>query len=269
MALRIGIAGRQNTGKSYSRKFIKNGEECFVLSPSRKMNHLFKSDGKAVEKLDIATTASPSIEEIMKVTKLGRRSDVVKACLNKTDLKLKGNYDVIDTLQELETYLQFIDKQYKSIKNLFLPDFTHYVSRILAQKEFITRKSGGDAYQRFWELAGDALNNFFLSIDDLREDLLVITEFHTEYDEVDGVYKIFVPGGKMLNDKFLADSYYDVLLYTCVLDDADGIKEEDRYKFVTKRTDKYNARCAGLFDEAMIPNNIQVVIDKVRKYNNI
>jgi hypothetical protein len=269
MALRIGIAGRQNTGKSYSRKFIKKGEECFVISPSRKMNHLFDSKNKAVERLDIATEKSKSIADIMQSAGLSTRAKVVNACMLKTNLTITGNYDIVQTLQELEIYLNFIDKKYLNIKNIFLPDFTHYISRILADDKFISRKAGGEAFQRFWELAADALNRFFLSIDELREDLVVITEFHTEYDEIDGTYKIFVPGGKMLTEKFLPDSYYDVLLYTHVLDDEDSIKEEDRYKFVTKRTGKYNARCAGLFTEAMIPNNIDIVIEKVRNYNNL
>ena len=152
---------------------------------------------------------------------------------------------------------------------LILPDFTHYISEVIANKNFILRKSGGEAFQRFWELAADALNNFITSIDELREDLLVVTEFHCEFNEANNMYEIFVPGGKMLKDKFLPDSYYDVMLYTHVLEDAEGIKQGDRYKFVTRRTDKYNARCLNLFEEAYIPNDLQMVSDKVREYVGI
>lgn len=155
------------------------------------------------------------------------------------------------------------------IKVIILPDFTHYISKILATKSFIEQKSGGQAFQRFWELAANALNSFFLHIDKLPEDLIVVTEFHIEFDESANMYKIFVPGGKMLNDKFLADSYYDILLYTHVESEDDFPEDEDRYKFVTKRIGKYNARSAGLFKEPFVENNLQEVIDRVKKYNGL
>ena len=83
------------------------------------------------------------------------------------------------------------------------------------------------------------------------------------------MFEIFVPGGKMLKDKFLPDSYYDVMLYTHVLEDDGTIKQSDRYKFVTHRTDKYNARCLNLFEETYIPNDLQLVVDKVKDYIGI
>jgi hypothetical protein len=112
------------------------------------------------------------------------------------------------------------------------------------------------------------LNNFITSIDELREDLLVVTEYHCEYNESNGMFEIFVPGGKMLKEKFLPDSYYDVLLYTHVVEE-DGTPQSQRYKFVTHRSDKYNARCLNLFEETYIPNDLQLVIDKVREYIGI
>ena len=83
------------------------------------------------------------------------------------------------------------------------------------------------------------------------------------------MYEIFVPGGKMLKEKFLPDSYYDVMLYTHVMDDDGTIKQQDRYKFVTRRTDRYNARCMDLFEDTYIPNDLQAVLDKVRTYIGI
>lgn len=265
MAYKIGIVGLTNTGKSFSRKTLRKGEDVFVLSPTQKALHIRDSDGNPLKPLNVATDKSPSLMEIAKATGTSRNTVVYKL-LNKSGLSITGNYFVMKDLKYLEAWLQFIDKQMPHIKILIMPDFTHYISEILSNKEFIQRKSGGEAFQRFWELAAEALNNFITSIDELREDLLVVTEYHCEYDEAKEIFEIYVPGGKMLKDKFLPDSYYDVLLYTHVLEDDGSLKQSERYKFVTHKTGKYNARCLDLFEDTFIPNNLQLVVDKVSDY---
>ena len=270
MAYKIGIVGLSNTGKSFSRRTIKNGEDVFILSPSHKALHIRDSEGKPLKQLKVSSSSYADLEQIAKsrtttINASGRALLTAPA----GSLNITGNYFVMKDIQYLEDWIRFISVKMPHIKMLILPDFTHYISEVIANKNFILRKSGGEAFQRFWELAADALNNFITSIDELREDLLVVTEYHCEFNEANNMYEIFVPGGKMLKDKFLPDSYYDVMLYTHVLEDADGVKQEDRYKFVTRRTDKYNARCLNLFEEAYIPNDLQLVSDKVREYVGI
>ena len=271
MAYKIGIVGLTNTGKSYSRRTIKKGEECFILSPSHKALHIRDSSGNALKPLKISTetTKFNNLDEFAE--KLGTTKNGIASKLNRVNnpLIIEGNYLVMKDVRMLEDWIKFISVKMPHIKTLILPDFTHYISEVIAQKEFIQRKAGGEAFQRFWELAADALNNFITGMDELREDLLVITEYHCEYNEATNMFEIFVPGGKMLKDKFLPDSYYDVMLYTHVMEDDGSIKQEDRYKFVTYRTDKYNARCLNLFDEPYINNDLQLVIDKVREYIGI
>lgn len=269
MALRIGIAGYQNSGKSYSRKFIDKGENCFIIAPSHKMTHLTNSKNEPLKRLDFKTEKVASIKEAVIKTGMNRNA-IVKASIAKDDIEnIIGNWDVVDNLQYLTSYLDFVVQKMPHIDVIILPDFTHYISKILATKSFIDQKSGGGAFQRFWELAANALNSFFLYIDKLPEDLIVVTEFHIEFDESAEMYRIFVPGGKMLNDKFLADSYYDILLYTHVESEDDFPEDADRYKFVTKRIGKYNARCAGIFKDAYIENNLQEVINRVKAYNGL
>jgi len=123
-----------------------------------------------------------------------------------------------------------------------------------------------------WELAGDALNGYFLNIDNLREDMLVVTEFHSTFDAngENPQYKIFVPAGNMLSEKFLPDSYYDYLLYTKVISEAVESDYTKRFKFVVNRTGPYPARSANAFSGQMeIPNDLQYVLDSVRKYIGI
>ena len=269
MAYKIGIVGLTNTGKSFSRRTIKKGEEVFILSPSHKALHIRDSKGDPLKPLNISTEQSKDINAICQAAGLTRNA-LASALLKRTaPFEMTGNWFVMKDIRYLEDWIKLISVKRPDIKTLILPDFTHYISEVIANKEFIQRKSGGEAFQRFWELAADALNNFITSIDELREDLLVVTEYHCEFNEATGMYEIFVPGGKMLKEKFLPDSYYDVLLYTHVMEEDGSTAQSQRYKFVTHRTDKYNARCLNLFEETYIPNDLQIVVDKVRNYIGI
>lgn len=269
MAYKIGIIGLTNTGKSFSRRTITNGEEVFILSPSHKALHIKDSKGNPLKPLNVSTDTSKSLDEIALKLNTTRNAVMSKLLKVSNPYNITGNYVVMKDIRYLEDWVKFVSLKMPHIKILIMPDFTHYISEVIAQKEFIQRKSGGEAFQRFWELAADALNNFITSIDELREDLLVVTEYHCEFVEANNMYEIFVPGGKMLKDKFIPDSYYDVMLYTHVMEDDGNIKQADRYKFVTHRTDKYNARCLNLFEDTFIPNDLQMVIDKVREYVGI
>ena len=265
MAIKLGIIVEPNTGKSYSRTFIKNGEEVFLIMPSAKATHIKNSKGEALKRLNISTKTTPTIEEIAAKTNKTVH-EVVQNYKSIPDASISGNF-VYCRLEHVKMYLDFVSLYMPHIKTIIIPDFTHYISAILADRKFIGRKAGGEAFQRFWELAGDALEGIILSIDNLRDDLIVVTEYHSEYNEVSDSWEIFVPGGKMLRQAFKLDSYYDYMLYTHVEKKDDGTVSS--YNFVTRKWDKYNARCAEIFKETLIPNNLQTVLDAIRKDNGI
>lgn len=264
MAFKIGLIGAPNTGKSYSRKFIKQGEDCFILAPSSKMMHITDSNNKPLKRLNIELGEWKTTEELATQAKTDIHG-VIPLIENK-NATITGNY-IVTKLDHVQMYLNFINTKMPHIKTIIIPDFTHYISAILASKEFIRRKSSGEAFQRFWELAGEVLQSLLISIDDLRNDLVVVTEYHSEFNENTGNWEIFVPGGKMLTEKFKLDSYYDFMLYSHIEQDEAG--NVNSYNFVTKKWGKYNARDCGLFDEVLIPNNLEEVITKVREYNGI
>ena len=141
MASRMAVMGLPNTGKSFSRQFIKNPEECFVISPSGKDHHLV---GDGITKLDMKIGQVSGLREV--AAKLGVPSthDAI-ARFSGTDLppnsSTSGNYAVV-------LYLKFIDRHMPQIKNVFLADFTHWISRVLTTAEFRRRKSGGEAFAR-------------------------------------------------------------------------------------------------------------------------
>jgi len=131
------------------------------------------------------------------------------------------------------------------------------------------RKVTNPCEYQVWDLSANILNAFFINLDRLRDNIIVVTEYHSIFDPIANEYKIEIPAGKMLDEKFKPDSYYDYLFYTHYVDD-DTIDFKDRFKFVTTRYSKYPARTGGGgFSEALIPNNLQMLIDPVRAYYNI
>jgi hypothetical protein len=272
MAHRIGLVGMPNTGKSFSRVTLKEPKKTFVISPSQKMTYLKDEEGKALPQADI-TTPDGSFRDV--VVKLRQAKPIeflnfVMAMPDKSKVTLTGNHIVVRTLQELAAWTHLVNELRPEIHTLILPDFTHYISSIIGSSDFIKRKSGGEAFQRFWELAGDALNGYLTNIDFLREDLIVVTEFHSEYVEEEDSYRIFVPAGKMLQEKFIPDSYYDFLFYTKVIAETVEPDYGKRFKFVVNRSGRYPARSGAAFAAQMeIPNDLQLVIDSVRKYIGI
>ena len=272
MARRIGLIGQPNTGKSFSRTFIEDVSDCFVISPSDKDAYLRNGD-KPAKALDL-TIKGEDYRKVAKDKKLSV-NQLIKAIVTSPppDMKVSGHHVFVADLNYIETYIKFINDYMPHIKNLFIADFTHLISDVVTSKAFMRRNSGGQAFARYTDLAADALNNVFKAIGGLRDDLLVITEFHAQMGE-DDFYDVFLTAGKMLKDKFLPKSYFDIMLCTHVLPYDDNIEvAKDRYKFVVEKIEPFDARTANLFsDEAikgMIPNDMGLVLKKIRKYYNI
>lgn len=272
MSYRIGLVGSENTGKSFSRSFIKHPEEIFVAQPSVKALH-FKINGKHPPKLNIAKDEFKTTDALLKSLGLPLESNLVTNIIqgieSNRDIKgltITGNYALTQDLATVQYYLKLIHYRMPQIKLAILPDFTHYLSTLIGSDEFIGRKEGGEAYQRYLDLAAAVLKNFFTVVDTLREDLIVITEYHSEFDPFDDKHILFVNGGKMVREKFRPASYYDTLLYSAYIDDETK-PYEDRFKFITRHYKKYDARSLpGCFADELIPNNLQTVVDTMKNY---
>lgn len=277
MAYKLGIAGLPNTGKSFSRRTIKDGENVFILMPSNKVAHLRDSNDVPLKTFDITTPKVKNKKDYIAALGVKNVHQLISYINTKvpvgkiTKEMLKGNLQIVKDLADLPIWLEFISKHCTWIHTVIIPDFTHFISEVISTDEFIGRKAGGEAYQRFWELAAKALKNFVLSIDKYREDLVVVTEYHAEFDTDLQGYDIFSPAGKMLKEKFLVPSYYDILLFTDVKMEEEGEeRSSDSYRFVTRPTKRFPyARTMDLFDETFIPNDLQRVLTKVREYVGI
>lgn len=248
MAIKIGIMGSPNTGKSFSRSFLTEPENTVVLSSSAKATYLKGKDGKPLLKFP----AGPAL----------------KAAIDNKE-HIPGNWTIVPDIAALGKYMTLVSNNMPHIKTIIIPDFTHYISRILASDKFMQRNAGGGAFARFWELAADSLNTFFMGADNLRDDLVIVIEFHSEFNEIEQHFQIYVPGGKMLSEKFKPESYFDFMFCTHIEIQEDDSINANSYKFVTRKHRFYNARSMELFESTMISNNLQNVLNEVRNYFQI
>lgn len=276
MAFRLGITGLPNTGKSFAWKFYKQADDVFAICPSTKIIHARKKDGSLLQPLSIQwkgvgknlqeiQTKKPAVKSLAHLLTL-----IVKKQKPASEFIISGDYIVCSEVQYVKGIKQFVDKYMSNKKIILNPDFTHYISYIMQDPVFINRKSGGEAFQRFWEMAADVLRNTILSADSLTNVQLDITEFHSEYNEALDMFEIYTPGGKMLTEKFKPSSYFDLMLFSKVLPYTDTVKEEDRFKFVVVKKEGLDGRSMGIFSNTAvkgeIPNNMETVVNGVRKY---
>ena len=108
MAQKIGIMGPPNSGKSFSRSTLTNPEAAVVLMPSVKNTYLKDKEGKPLPRL-------PKVPEM-------------KAFVEKSE-KIPGNWEVMQGINDITTYLQIVSAKMPHVKTAILPDFTHYISK--------------------------------------------------------------------------------------------------------------------------------------------
>lgn len=277
MAIKFGIVGLPNSGKSFSRRTILDGENTFLLKPSEKASNLKTTNGIALKDFEIQTANHKNVKELLAKMNTNNLVNVVKEWNKKLPPgsfkkeNILGNMVLIDKIEDLEVWTDFISIHMPWVHTAFIPDFTHSISKVISDSAFIDRKHGGEAYQRFWELAASALRSFIIKIDSLRKDLIVVNEYHAEFNDNIGGMDVFVPAGKMLQEKFLIPSYYDIMLFTDVRTINEGQdNEKTEYRFVTRPTKRYPyARCMDIFEETYIPNDLQAVLTKIREHLQI
>lgn len=284
MAFRMGITGGPNTGKTFSWRDYPKGDTVFAFCPSNKMIHLTDGQGNAVEKeIEIlyrgdkyphTSTTEETLEMLKCKTRLQLMAKVGPKMLETGEVKFEasGNYVYASQMEYVAGAKKFVAAVMPQYDKFLTTDFTHYISRILSTDLFRSRKKGGEAFERFWDLAADALVNILLVADELPAHIIDVTEFHSgDYEEETGKLNVYVPAGNMLKEKFKPKSYFDLMLYTAVEDHEPGKPQKDRYKFVTIPVDGFDGRSLGLFDDIMdekgqIPNSMKLVMSRLEPY---
>ena len=173
----------------------------------------------------------------------------------------KKNYKEVDDALEIARLLKTISDKATHIKNIVIEDSNYIMGFNMVAKATET------GYQKFSLMAKDMVD-LFRQARMLREDIIVFYFTHPEVIEDSGDiigYKMKT-AGKLIDNQVLLEGLLTVCLYTFVEEQKDGTAN---YNFVTNRFRKFPAKSPnGMFDEIKIPNNLQLVVDKVNEYYN-
>jgi hypothetical protein len=171
----------------------------------------------------------------------------------------KKNYKEVDDAIEISRLLKTISEKATHIKNIIIEDSNYIMGFTMVSKATET------GFTKFSLMAKDMVD-LFRQARMLRDDLTVFYFTHPEVIEDAGEiigYKMKT-AGKLIDNQVLLEGLLTVCLYTLVEEQKDGTAS---YSFVTNRYRKFPAKSPqGMFDEIKIPNNLQVVAEKVNEY---
>lgn len=169
------------------------------------------------------------------------------------------NYKEVDDAVEITKLLRTISDKAPEIKNIVIEDSNYIMGFNMVEKATEV------GYTKFSVMAKDMVN-LFREARKLRDDITVFYLTHPETIEDEGAivgYKIKT-AGKLIDNQVLLEGLLTVCLYTLVEENKDG---SANFQFVTNRYKKFPAKSPdGMFADLKIPNNLQLVVDTVKKY---
>lgn len=165
----------------------------------------------------------------------------------------------LDALQN--TFIAISEKR-PEVKTVILEDFTHFFSARIFDPEFLSRNTGGEAFQRWNDFGASVFAALFAKTEDLREDLDIIVIHHTEVKD-DGTVG-FKSAGKLLDNTIMLPSYFTWIFHTLAIAGEQG----SRYVFQTNVGGGRHAKSPmGAFDEIYVDNDMKSVLDVIHAYN--
>lgn len=170
--------------------------------------------------------------------------------------KEKGNYLSSYNASVIINTLIHISKNRPDIKNIIIDDFQYVLSY-----EFMSRtKEKG--YDKFNDIGSNGFNILNTS-KALRDDITTIVLAHSETDN-QGVTRMKLIG-KMLSEKITPEGLFTVVLEADMIKDD---KEQIQHVFKTKSDGNSVVKSPrGMFETDNIPNDLKLVIDSIKKYN--
>jgi hypothetical protein len=169
------------------------------------------------------------------------------------------NYKEVDDAGEITRLLKTISEKAPHIKNIVIEDSNYIMGFTMVEKATET------GFMKFSLMAKDMVD-LFRESRRLRDDITVFYLTHPETIEDGGEiigYKIKT-AGKLIDNQVLLEGLLTMCLYTFIEEKKDGSAE---YNFLTNRFRRFPAKSPdGMFDEIKIPNNLQLVVDKINEY---
>lgn len=171
----------------------------------------------------------------------------------------------IQNSQEIVDFLDGINKNLPHIKNVIIDDCS-YIMRY----EFFDRiKDKG--YEKYNEI-GNNFRRVIQKCTNLRDDINVFMMMHCEPKESEGSIVGYKPStiGKLIDEKFNPLELVSTVLYCCPRYKDNGTPE---FGFYTKRMKLDGIEIPakspdGMFDEEFIPNDLNIVINKMNEFYN-
>jgi hypothetical protein len=226
----LGIVGESGSGKSTSLETL-NPEETFIINCSRKPLPFkgWKSKYKMFSK------------------EKGSNDDN------------GGNHYMTENAKVIISLLEHIDKNREDVNKIIIDDAQYIMST-----EYMNRADEGG-----WDKFTDIAKNIWSVINKARSlsrDIDVIITFHSE-DITDGgqIKRKIKTIGKMIDNTITLEGLFTIILYTHVKIDLDS--GEPQFHFQTKTDGRNTCKTPkGMFEELLIPNDMQYVFDKIKQY---
>ena len=176
---------------------------------------------------------------------------------------IKGkNFFNSNNLDAIQKTIAKISKDMPDIKQVIIEDFTHFFSARIFSDEFLSRNSGGEAFQRWNEFGASVYQAIFSEAQNWREDLIIGVIHHTEVKD-DGTVG-FKSAGKLLDNTIDFPSYFTWIFHTLVMQKDEGAQ----YVMQTNRSAGRHAKSPmEAFDDLYIPNDLNEIFSTIRAYN--
>lgn len=172
---------------------------------------------------------------------------------------LKGNFYVTSNVDNISKVLQIIDKKMPHIKTVIIDDY-QYVMGFEAMD-----RAKEKSYDKFTDMAQHAYQVIKAAMS-MRDDLYVVVSTHSENtgDRINQYHKMKTLG-KMIDSVITLEGLFTYVFFTSVQRDEDN---KTSYKFITNSDGTCTAKSPmGLFDDIHIDNDLKLVIDRIKEYN--
>ena len=164
-------------------------------------------------------------------------------------------------LNHVGDYLLNISEKAPNVKYINIEDITHFWNQRTTDPKFIAKKSGGEAFSKWNELAGEILVNIFLTAQKLRDGMFVVINAHVENKD-DGKVSLLTPG-KILDANIKIPSYFTYIFHSVVIPE----NGKPTYKFLTNDDGVHEAKTPkNCFKELYIDNDMKAIIDRIKEY---
>lgn len=179
--------------------------------------------------------------------------------INRESKEMQGNFYTSSNIESIKKMMQIVNAKLPEVTVLIIDDF-QYLQAFEAMARVDEK-----GYGKFTDMAKHAYEALKTGMD-MRDDLFIVIMTHSENtgDNLNPYYKIKTQG-KMLDSVITLEGLFTYVLFTKVIKD-DG--ENVEYKFVTNSDGTCTAKTPmGLFSDQLIDNDLDMVINRIKEYN--